>query len=233
MSMYNYDNSIGEIMAPCKRCGEFNKMKAWYNLDTSKYPDAKRKLIKKELFKYKCEKCGAVYLLCYEMMYHDAENKVIIYLDPMTQYTKQIKKKIKKQKKELGKDYRFRIVKTASELQEKAVFFEHKYDDKVIEMMVGEFVVNTHYCNKNLIVDEVKFCVRDDSFEATLLCTDINTNEKVEKSNCMDYTNYKINERNTYMLFKLKESLFIDSNWCAEQRKRNKKRLERKVRKYS
>ena len=231
--MYNYDSNKGEIIAPCKHCGEYNEMKAWYNLDSSKYPEQKRQLLKKELFLYKCEKCDAVYMLAYEMMYHDAENKVIIYVDPMSKYTKQIKKKIKKQKKEFGKDYRFRIVKSASALQEKAALFEHKYDDRVIELLVGELVINTSCCNENLIVDEVRFFVGADDFEAVLFCTDCKTGEKVEMPNSMDYATYKINERNTYMLMKIKDSLFIDFDWCVEQRKRNKKRIERKLRKYS
>ena len=54
-------------------------------------------------------------------------------LDAMMQHTRKIKRKIRKQKKQLGKDYRFRIVKSASSLREKAIIFEHKYDDRIIE----------------------------------------------------------------------------------------------------
>ena len=230
MGMYNYDNIIGNIIAPCKCCGEINEIKAWYNLNSKKDPIAKRKLIKNELFKYECKKCGTKYLLGYEMMYHDVENKVIIYLDPMMQYTKQIKKKIKKQKKELGKDYRFRIVKNISSLREKAVFFEHKYDDKVIEMMVGELIVNTNYSNKDITLERVDFNVDDAGLEVILSGVDKN-NKEIEIPNYVDYNTYKVNERNTYLLFKLKESLFIDFDWCIEQRKKNKKRIERKMRK--
>ena len=112
-------------------------------------------------------------------------------------------------------------------MREKAVFFEHKYDDKVIEMMVGELIVNTNYSNKDITLERVDFNVDDAGLEVILSGVDKN-NKEIEIPNYVDYNTYKVNERNTYLLFKLKESLFIDFDWCIEQRKKNKKRIERK-----
>ena len=225
--MYSYDLPTGRMFSPCKFCGEFNETEAYYNLDSGKYPQQKRMLIKNELFKYECKKCGAVYLLPYDMMYHDVENKVIIYLDAMMKHTKQIKKKIKKQKKQFGKDYRFRIVKSASSLREKAIIFEHKYDDKIIELIMGDIIAITSNCQKNLNMKEVKLDVSDDDIIINILGIDTNTGMNFELPHSVNREQYKINEANTHNIIKLKESLFIDFEWCIEQRKKINKKLKK------
>lgn len=225
--MYSYDLPIGRIFSECKNCGEFNEMETYYNLDSRKYPQQKRKLIKNELFKYECKKCGAVYLLPYDMMYHDAENKVIIYLDTMMQHTKKIKRKIKKQKKQFGKDYRFRIVKSIGLLNEKAIIFEHKYDDKIIELIIGDILAVTRGCQKNLDMQEIKLDVSDDEITIRILGVDTNTGMNFELPYGVEREQYKINETNTHNIIKLKESLFIDFEWCIEQRKKINKKLKK------
>lgn len=225
--MNYYDLPICRMMSPCKFCGEFHEMETYYNLDSSKNPEQKRKLIKNELFKYECKKCGAVYLLTYDMMYHDVENKVIIYLDAMMQHTKQIKKKIRKQKKQLGKDYRFRIVKSASSLNEKAIIFEHKYDDRIIELIMGDIIAITSNCQKNLDMKEVKLDVSDDEIIIRILGIDTNTGMNFELPHSVDREQYEINEANTHNIIKLKESLFVDFEWCIKQRKKINKKLKR------
>lgn len=222
-----YNLPICRMMSPCKACGEFNEMEIYYNLDSSKNPEQKRKLIKNELFKYECKKCGAVYLLTYDMMYHDVENKVIIYLDAMMQHTKQIKKKIRKQKKQLGKDYRFRIVKSVSALSEKAIIFEHKYDDRIIELIMGDIVAVTGNCQKNLDMKEVKLNISDDEIIINILGVDTNTGMNFELPHTIDREQYKINETNTHNIIKLNESLFVDFEWCIKQRKKINKKLKR------
>lgn len=215
------------MVSPCKFCGEFNEMETYYNLDSRKYPEQKRKLIKNELFKYECKRCGAVYLLTYDMIYHDVENKVIIYLDSMMQHTKQIKKKIRKQKKQLGKDYRFRIVKSASALCEKAIIFEHKYDDRIIELIMGDIVAVTSICQKNLDMKEVKLNISDDEIIINILGIDTKTGMNFELPHSIDYQQYKINEAKTHNIIKLKNSLFVDFEWCIKQRKKINKKLKR------
>lgn len=225
--MYSYDFPTGKMFSPCKSCGELNEMEVYYNLDSRKYPQQKQKLIKNELFKYKCENCGAVYLLTYDMMYHDVENKVIIYFDAMMQHTKKLKSKIRKQKKQLGKDYRFRIVKSASALSEKAIIFEHKYDDKIIELIIGDILAITCNCQKNLDVQEIKLDVSDDEIVIWFLGIDTNTGLNFELPYSVDREQYEINESNTHNIIKLKESLFIDFEWSIEQRKKINKKLKK------
>lgn len=225
--MFNYDIPIGQMITPCKCCGEFNEMRVWTNLNSRQNPEQRRMLIDNELFKYECKKCGAVYLLTYEMMYHDEENKVIIYLDPMMKHTKAIKKKIRKQKKEFGKDYRFRIVKSASDLREKAIIFKHKYDDRIIELVIGEIIAVTDYCEKNLDIQEYKLDVSDEEIIIRLLGVDKNTGEAFELPNGMDFETYKINEARAHSTIKLKEDLVIDFEWCIKQREKIKKKLEK------
>ena len=225
--MYNYDYTKGTLTFPCKFCGEFNKMEVWYNLDSRKYPEQKQRVLNKEFFLVECQKCKHKYHLAYEMMYHDVDNKVIIYLDPMMQYTKQIMKKIRQQKKELGKDYRFRIVKSVNDIYEKASFFEYKYDDRIVELIVGEIVANTSYSEKNLNIERVVINATADLLEINLLGVDTNTGEEFDLPFGMDKDLYRTNALNTYAIMKLKESLIVDFEWCIEQRKKMKKKLEK------
>ena len=104
-------------------------------------------------------------------------------------------------------------------------------------MSLSEFVssISDELPNENMSYTffdtDDDFNVDDDGLEVILSGVDKDNNE-IEIPNYVDYNTYKVNERNTYLLFKLKESLFIDFDWCIEQRKKNKKRIERKMRKY-
>ena len=75
---------------------------------------------------------------------------------------------LQKTKKQLGKDYRFRIVKSASSLSEKAIIFEHKYDDKIIELIMGDIIAVTSMCEKNLDMKEVKLNINNQDILAII-----------------------------------------------------------------
>ena len=74
---------------------------------------------------------------------------------------------------------------------------------------------------------EVKLDVSDDDIIINILGIDTNTGMNFELPHSVNREQYKINEANTHNIIKLKESLFIDFEWCIEQRKKINKKLKK------
>ena len=81
--------------------------------------------------------------------------------------------------------------------------------------------------SKNLDIKEVKLDVSDDEIIIRLLGIDINTGMEFDWPHSVDREQYIINETNTHNMIKLKESLFIDFEWCIKQRKKINKKLQK------
>ena len=100
-------------------------------------------------------------------------------------------------------------------------------NDKIIELIMGDIIAITSNCQKNLNMKEVKLDVSDDDIIINILGIDTNTGMNFELPHSVNREQYKINEANTHNIIKLKESLFIDFEWCIEQRKKINKKLKK------
>lgn len=113
----------------CRNCGREQEFIAWDSLNVTLDPEAKGRLLRGELTRFVCAQCGWSGDVLYPMLYHDMEQKLMIYLLPT------------------GDDpgptgaslfapmpgYRFRRVSTRNELREKVLLFDAGLDDRLLE----------------------------------------------------------------------------------------------------
>lgn len=64
----------------CPKCGKKTSFLVWDSINTMKNPEMKEKVRNDEAFRFHCPECGASALLNYNFLYHQQEDKVLIYV---------------------------------------------------------------------------------------------------------------------------------------------------------
>ena len=64
----------------CPKCGKKTSFLVWDSINTMKDPEMKEKVRNDEAFRFHCPECGASALLNYNFLYHQQEDKVLIYV---------------------------------------------------------------------------------------------------------------------------------------------------------
>lgn len=64
----------------CPKCGKKTPFLVWDSINTMKDPEMKEKVRNDEAFRFHCPECGASALLNYNFLYHQQEDKVLIYV---------------------------------------------------------------------------------------------------------------------------------------------------------
>ncbi len=120
-----------ETTVTCKRCGTTRSFIVWESLNVTLDREAKQNLLKGELTRFTCQKCGWSGLVVYSLLYHDMEKHLMIWLwtdagDPDAKAVPPAT---------LMKDYHLRYVATQNELIEKILIFDAGLDDRIIEFV--------------------------------------------------------------------------------------------------
>lgn len=79
----------------CPKCGKKTSFLVWDSINTMENPEMKEKVRNDEAFRFHCPECGASALLNYNFLYHQQEDKVLIYVSADggdTSYMAQIRK---------------------------------------------------------------------------------------------------------------------------------------------
>ena len=66
----------------CPECDLEQLFTVYNSVNVSLNPDAKERLINGELTVFTCDACGHQFEVVYPMLYHDMENKFMIWMDP-------------------------------------------------------------------------------------------------------------------------------------------------------
>lgn len=123
----------------CPGCARASEFKTWSSLNVSLEPDAKHRVISRELFQFKCPGCATVTDIVYPMLYHDMTQHLMIYLVPdAPDGTRQPAPEGVNPvmvAAMLDDGYRFRCVGTHNDLVEKILIFDAGLDDGPIEMV--------------------------------------------------------------------------------------------------
>ena len=70
------------ITAKCAKCGAETDMNTYPDINVSKSPELKEKVKNGSIFLWSCEHCGQVNLTPFQTLYHDPEEKLMIWLTP-------------------------------------------------------------------------------------------------------------------------------------------------------
>jgi hypothetical protein len=115
----------------CRQCGWQQDFTVWESLNVTMHPERKGELLRGELTRFTCSKCGWATEVVYPLLYHDMEAKLMFWLVPSGD--KQNAENFPFRK--MMRDYRFRFVSNRNELLEKILIFEAELDDRVLECL--------------------------------------------------------------------------------------------------
>ena len=120
--------------AVCQKCGKEHKIDIYKSINSAENPELKAAVLDGSLFLWECPHCGASNLVGYECLYHDPDEKFMVWMLPFGLPEGPEKDAIVNQTKAMG-DYRLRIVKNAGDLMEKVLVFDAGLDDRCIELV--------------------------------------------------------------------------------------------------
>lgn len=113
----------------CRGCGRQQDFIVWNTLNVTLDPDRKGELVRGELTRFVCEKCGWAGDVVYPLLYHDMNQQLMIWLVPPAGKTETSKLP----HGGMMRDYRLRLVNNRNELIEKILIFDAGLDDQVVE----------------------------------------------------------------------------------------------------
>ena len=129
----------------CPGCGKEHDFEMWNSLNTMLDPDMKEKLLSKEMFQFVCPDCGYTANVDYGFLYHQMEDRIMIYyIQDEDEIEKTIKMitgeaydsfELSEALQKAKREYLYRIVLSQNDLLEKIHIFDNRRDDRMIEIM--------------------------------------------------------------------------------------------------
>ena len=111
---------VKEMMAPCSKCGENQKIQVYRSINVAENPELKEKVKNGELFLWECPHCGQLNLARYDTLYHDPDMKLMIWLIPEGEVSEAQMNSISLHAKAMG-GYILRRVNDMGSLMEKVL----------------------------------------------------------------------------------------------------------------
>ncbi len=133
-------SKISEETIKCPKCGKESKFVMWSSINTVLDPEMKKKVLTGEIFKFKCNKCGCEARINYSSLYHQMEDRIMIYyVQDEEEYESACNMFSGEDMPEIFEDlmaekYLYRIVTSPGKLREKIIIFDNGLDDRVIEI---------------------------------------------------------------------------------------------------
>lgn len=121
-------------VSACSKCGKNAQITIYKSINVASDPELKEKVVNGELFLWECPECGTSNLMVYDCLYHDPDQKIMVWMLPGGEPEGKEKEAIFNQAKAMG-DYKLRIVSNPGELMEKLIIFDAGFSDRVMEVV--------------------------------------------------------------------------------------------------
>ena len=151
----------GKISITCPKCGKKHSFQVWDSINTLEFPEMKEKVRNDEAFRYRCPDCGATALLNYNFLYHQQEDKILIFVDADGSSYGDMEK-ILKQRGNAFDGYRKRILLSYNDFKEKLLIFDAGLDDRIVEIIKSSIWDNVEERYKDKHIDEIYFATNED-----------------------------------------------------------------------
>jgi len=125
--------TVTTVNLKCSACGELHPVEVYSSINISQDPELKEKLSSGSLFVWECPHCGRANLALYPLLYHDPENKLMVWLLPQGSVGEDKIAALSSQLEDLD-GYILRRVEEVGSFIEKINIFDTGLDDRVIEM---------------------------------------------------------------------------------------------------
>ncbi len=126
-----------KVTATCLSCGAKHETEAWSRINVADDPELKARVKDGSLFMWDCPDCGKTNLVRYQTLYHDPENRIMIWMLPAGLIPESQVEALGvqiEQSSDLPEGYSLRRVEDIGSLIEKVNIFDSGLDDCVIEM---------------------------------------------------------------------------------------------------
>ena len=151
----------------CPKCGHKSEFEVWKSINTMLDPEMKAAVLDRSAFKFKCSECGHEANVDYGFLYHQMEDRLMIYYVQDEQGMKDAYEMFRgdmlsDELIEMAQEgYRYRIVTSQNELLEKIIIFDDGYDDRLIEAMKIFIIANLSKDNPELDIQRLYYDDRD------------------------------------------------------------------------
>jgi hypothetical protein len=113
----------------CPKCHQEQTFTLYLPVNATLDPALKGKLLKGDLFKVTCEKCGHQFAVMYPLLYHDMDKQFMIQMSENARPAEDATRF------RLGQNYRMRCVGDPDHLEEKIPIFDEEMDDRAVEFV--------------------------------------------------------------------------------------------------
>ena len=155
----------------CPKCDKEHDFTIWSSINVTLDPDKKEAVLNRKAFTFECPDCKEKTLYTYDFLYHDMEQKVMIYHVTTNEALVQAMEGFAQMKNIEGGDgilngpevegYKKRIVRSLNELREKIFIFDAGLDDRVVEIFKVFCIIQLKQNDPNFQADEAYFFSRD------------------------------------------------------------------------
>lgn len=214
----------------CPSCKTESDFLLWDSINTCLDPEMKEKVRNGEVFKWKCPTCGNEAMVEYATLYHQMEDRVMIYYVPgegdKTETIELMKGRRKNKDGEyVEMDMKFdegyikRVVDTKNQFREKLSILDAGLDDRIIELMKIFMLAQLEDKNKELGIEEVLFDKLEDGTKTFAVRLDDGRWAQIKYSQDMyDYFAKNVQE----ILEEESDAVVVDGVWALEVIKRQK-----------
>lgn len=136
----------------CQKCGEEFDVEVWDSVNVTLDPEMRDKVLSREIYEFKCPKCGEVHRIVYPFLYHDMKNKFMVHsgsLGGMLDKAEFYKQPIDNLIGMVLEGYTFCGTLNLMEFEERIKTLESGYDYRVIEMLKAFWIQRYNSERKN------------------------------------------------------------------------------------
>ncbi|MCL2177296.1 MAG: CpXC domain-containing protein [Firmicutes bacterium] len=131
----------------CPKCKTPNDFTLYNSANVTNDPELKTKILNRDLFLFTCKECAFKTMIEYPIMYHDMDNRLIVWL--LRDFS--MEEFIAQQSMWFASGYRVRVVENLHELIEKITIFDNNLKDTAIEYLKRSITLQALMQMRNIL----------------------------------------------------------------------------------
>ena len=202
----------------CPECMQEGDIQIWSSINTMLDPEMKEKVRTGEAFMWECPHCGYKVPVVYATLYHQMEDKIMIYfVEDKVEAVEMIKRLSGEGEDDfdiLGAfyeaDYTIRVVDSIGKFREKLKIFDEKLDDRVMELTKAFLRYKLLLSDPGVKIKEFLFDTTADGTKLFSLLLDDGNRASIDYEEDL-YDSVKSNFKE---IIDTDENFIIDSEWA-------------------
>lgn len=210
MSKHHYETIT------CPNCQKESDFMIWDSINTMLDSDMKEKVRNKEAFKFSCPHCGYEAIVNYTTLYHQMEDKVMIYYingDP-TEAIKLLSYDNSKPNilgEGILEGYKKRVVCSLDEFSEKLYILDEGLDDRIIELMKLYIISSLNNSSPDTTIKQICF----DKIDGNIMFSILTDNDRWASTDfSQDLYNFIADKFKEQL--KEEKDVVVDLNWALK-----------------